>query len=218
MKMDSVKKVAIYGAGGFGREIACLINWINLREKSWNLVGFFDDGLVKGTTNNYGKILGNINDLNNWKEKLAIIIGIGEPRLIHKIIQQISNPLIYFPNLVPHEITLFDKGNTRMGRGNVFQVGCSLTCNIDIGDFNIFNGHIGIGHDAKIGSFNVIMPSVLISGGVEIGDQNFIGVSAVILQNVKIGKGVHVGAGSVVLRRTQDHAHYFGVPALKLRL
>ena len=36
--------IAIYGAGGYGREIACLINnKINSEVKEWNLVGFFDD-------------------------------------------------------------------------------------------------------------------------------------------------------------------------------
>ena len=40
-----MKDIAIYGAGGFGREIACLIQMINKSEKKpkWNIVGFFDD-------------------------------------------------------------------------------------------------------------------------------------------------------------------------------
>ena len=39
-----MKNIAIYGAGGFGREVACLLNIINEKEPTWNLVGFFDDG------------------------------------------------------------------------------------------------------------------------------------------------------------------------------
>ena len=30
--------IAIYGAGGFGKEIACLIYWINEVKPQWNLI------------------------------------------------------------------------------------------------------------------------------------------------------------------------------------
>ena len=45
-----MKKIAIYGAGGFGREVACLLNKINEVKLTWELIGFFDDGLAIGTT------------------------------------------------------------------------------------------------------------------------------------------------------------------------
>ena len=40
-----MKDIAIFGAGGFGREVACLIRIINesASEPKWNLIGFFDD-------------------------------------------------------------------------------------------------------------------------------------------------------------------------------
>ncbi|MBQ1739289.1 MAG: transferase, partial [Clostridiales bacterium] len=36
-------KIAIYGAGGFGKEVACLIKRINDNGGDWELIGFFDD-------------------------------------------------------------------------------------------------------------------------------------------------------------------------------
>ena len=39
-----MKDIAIYGAGGFGREVACLLRRINEQAPQWNLRGFFDDG------------------------------------------------------------------------------------------------------------------------------------------------------------------------------
>ena len=35
--------IAIYGAGGFGCEVACLIKRINEKEPTWNFIGFFYD-------------------------------------------------------------------------------------------------------------------------------------------------------------------------------
>ena len=58
-----MKDIAIYGAGGFGREMASLLKRINSIEKQWNFVGFFDDvkeHKPKGAFNEYGQILGSI--------------------------------------------------------------------------------------------------------------------------------------------------------------
>ncbi|MFK2343222.1 hypothetical protein ACIXN4_22170 [Bacteroides fragilis] len=35
-----MKNIAIYGAGGYGQEVACLIKAINAIECQWNLIGF----------------------------------------------------------------------------------------------------------------------------------------------------------------------------------
>ncbi|MBQ1759932.1 MAG: hypothetical protein IIZ94_09650, partial [Prevotella sp.] len=44
------KKIAIYGAGGLGREVAGGINRINsCSDEQWELVGFFDDNIPIGT-------------------------------------------------------------------------------------------------------------------------------------------------------------------------
>ena len=48
MKM---KEIAIFGAGGFGREIACIINQINQANHCWKFIGFFDDGIEINTLN-----------------------------------------------------------------------------------------------------------------------------------------------------------------------
>ena len=52
-----MKDIAIYGAGGFGREVACMIKHINesADEPIWNLVGFFDDGKQNCTRSLYGQ-------------------------------------------------------------------------------------------------------------------------------------------------------------------
>ena len=89
-----MKDIAIYGAGGFGREVACLIKRINEKEPTWNFIGFFDDGLVAGTNNEYGTILGGLGDLNSWDKPLDIVLAIGSPRVVEKISKNIYNKKI----------------------------------------------------------------------------------------------------------------------------
>ena len=61
-----MKKIAIYGAGGFGRETACLIHTINEVKPQWELIGFFDDNpSLKGKmVSHYAPCLGGIEELN----------------------------------------------------------------------------------------------------------------------------------------------------------
>ena len=80
-----MKDIAIYGAGGFGREVACLINLINRDKPAWNLIGFYDDNEeLIGTNNEYGKVIGGIDQLNAYNAELAVAIAIGNPVIVKK--------------------------------------------------------------------------------------------------------------------------------------
>lgn len=208
-----MKDIAIYGAGGLGREVACLINIINQQEKKWNFIGFFDDGKVIGDENEYGKILGGIKELNNWQKSLSIAIAIGSPNIIQVIVSKISNPNIDFPNIIAPDTKWLDQANTSMGRGNIICSNCLISCNVHLGNFNLLNGLITIGHDVHIGDYNALMPAVRVSGEVTINQKNFFGVSSIILQQIKIGSNIVLGANSVLIRKPKDNSTYLGNPA-----
>lgn len=212
-----MKDIAIFGAGGFGREVACLIKNINRDNPTWNLIGFFDDNLdLKGSRNEYGEVLGGIDVLNQYDQELAVVIAIGRPSIVKKIVENIDNPNICFPNLVAPDVSFLDKENFSMGRGNIICNKCWLSCNVHLGDFNILNVCVTIGHDAKLGNYNSLMPAVNISGEVSIGDENFFGVSSVVLQQKKIGCNTVIGGNSMIIKNTKDGKTYIGNPASAL--
>ena len=213
-----MKKIAIIGAGGFGREVACLINAINEKIKEWDFIGFFDDVKDIGYENEYGKVLGRIKDLNSYPESLGVVIAIAKPSAIEVIVKSITSPNIYFPNLIAPNVIFFDKNNISLGRGNIISFGCSISCNVHIGNFNILNCCILIGHDTKIGDYNAIMPSTNISGNVTMGERNFLGVSSVILEKLTIGNDTTIGANSLICRNTKDKNTYIGNPASIVKL
>lgn len=212
-----MKDIAIYGAGGFGREIACLINLINEKSREWNIIGFLDDNeSLWETANKYGRVLGGANWLNQYDKSLAVAIAVGNPAAVKTIVENINNPNVSFPNLYAPTVTFLDKESLEIGQGNIFCSNCFISCNVKIGNFNLFNGYIPIGHDAVIGDCNVIMPSCNISGGVEMGNENFLGVQSVVLQYIKIGNNTRIGANSVIMRKTKDGFLYIGNPAKRM--
>lgn len=208
-----MKDLAIYGAGGFGREIACLVNIINAEKPTFNFIGFFDDGRLKGEMNEYGEVLGGIEVLNNWNRPLSIVIAIGNPHIVEKIVSNINNTLIEFPNLISPDVKYLDQKTCSMGVGNVICTGCLFSCNTKIGNFNQFNGFITVGHDVIIGDFNSMMPGVRISGEVTIGNRNFWGFNSGIIQQKTVGNDVTIGAGAILLRKPKDGCTYVGIPA-----
>lgn len=208
-----MKNLAIYGAGGFGREIACMINAINASDKIWDLIGFFDDVKLKGASNDYGIILGGIETLNSYDKPLDVIIAIASPKGLVRLLDQIDNDNISFPNVIAPDVRFTDRNSLQIGKGNIFSWGCCVTCNVNIGDFNAFNGFVTVGHDVTIGKYNSFMPGVRISGETSIGDRNYFGVGAAVLQKNKIGVDTVVGANSVIIRKTKDNMTYIGNPA-----
>ena len=214
-----MKDIAIFGCGGFVREVACLIKRINAVEPQLNFIGFFDDDESKwGTGNEYGKVLGGMDALNAWGKELAIAVSVGSPKSVRAIVEKITNENVEFPNLIDPATQIMDKDNYQLGKGNIFTVGCIISIAVKIGDFNTFNCNVDLGHDDEIGNFNSFMPNVNISGGVKIGDGNFFGVKSTVLQYLKVGNDVTIGANSLVLRNTKDGFLYMGSPAKKIEL
>ena len=204
--------IVIIGAGGFGREVAWLIERINEETPKWHIVGWVDDGLEKGTLCGGYSVLGGIEYLENSKEPLSVVCAIGSARTRKNVMQKIlKKENLNFPNLVDPKAILSSKIN--LGEGNIICAGNILTVDIQIGDFNIINLDCTIGHDVVLGSFNTIYPGVHVSGCVTLQDETELGTGSQIIQGISIGESVIVGAGSVVIRSIPRKSTAVGNPA-----
>lgn len=215
-----MKDIAIFGAGGLGREVACIIQKINEVEPTWNLVGFFDDDprLAGRMISHHGKCYGGIDTLNSYDSELSLTIAVGDSNTVHNILSKITNPHISYPNIIHPNFVITDDVTFNMGKGNIIQRDCKVSCDVSLGDFNMLNGNTSMGHDVVVGSFNTFMPSSRISGSVKIGDFNFFGVGCIVLQGLRIGNNTKIGAGSVLMTKPKEGYLYLGVPAKKTEL
>lgn len=219
--MSNMNDIAIYCAGGFGREVACLLTVINepFPEPIWNLVGFFDDTHIIGEQiSHYGPILGGSAEALKWDKPLNIVIANGNSNVVKAIYKKIkANENLSFPNIIHPGFNIVDEASFHIGKGNIIQNNCSVSCDVTIGDFNVINGSVVFGHDDKVGDFNTFMPAIRVSGAVTIGNGNFFGVGSIILQGLTIGNDVRLGAGSVLMTKPKEGNLYMGVPAKKMR-
>lgn len=210
-----MKKLVIIGAGGFGREVQWLIERINEREAIWELLGYVDDGVEKGTIVDGLPVLGTIKELREREESLAVVCAVGASVTRRKILEQIlDNTKLEFPNLIDPSVQMSKRID--MGRGNIICAGNILTVDITMGDFNIVNLDCTVGHDVVFDSYITVYPSVNISGRVEIGEKVELGTGSQIIQGIHIVEDTIVGAGTVVVRNLAEAGTYVGVPAKKL--
>lgn len=207
-----MKKIVIYGAGGFGREVQWLIERINQRKEEWMIEGYLDDGVEPGTQINGYTVLGGIEKLREYDSSLSVVCAVGASAVREKIINKIEEIGTFdFPNLIDPDVKMSD--TIELGKGNIICAGNILTVNITIKDFVILNLTGTVGHDVILESYVTVYPGVNISGCVIVQKGVELGTGAKIIQGKNIGKHTIVGAGSVVIRDLPPDCTVVGVPA-----
>ncbi len=210
-----MRDLAIYGAGGLGRETAVMIEQINKVQPQWNLIGFFDDGMTEGDHVDSFPVLGGMHQLNEHNASFSLVIAIADSKSRKKIYDQIKNIHIDFPVLI-HPQAIIGSRSNNFHKGAIIAAGCIFTTGISVGEFAIVNLACTVGHDVKIGNYCSVMPGCNISGNVEIGEATLIGTGSQVLQNITIGKHCKVGAGAVVTADVEEDSTVVGVPAKRL--
>lgn len=213
-----MQRIAVYGAGGFGREVMMLIEHINaVHNDMFEIAGFFDDSISRGVVINDYPVLGGINELNAWNEPLCIALAFGEPVVKKNIRAKIVNKLISYPTLIHPSVIKGKENLVKIGDGCIICAGSILTVNIVIQDFVILNLGCTVGHDVTIGSYSSFMPSVNISGEVVIGEGVYGGTGTKIVNQLQVGEWTKIGAGAVVAKSLPAHCTAVGVPARPIK-
>jgi sugar O-acyltransferase (sialic acid O-acetyltransferase NeuD family) len=219
----TLKEIYIIGAGGFGREVAWLIERINALSPTWHIAGFLDDNeQVHGNDNNGYKVLGGLEQIDHIRSPLYIVIAIGNPNARQQVLSQLeensrsADTHIQFPVLIDPSVILSDR--VSIGEGSLLCAGLIGTVGITIGKHVHINLDCTLGHEASIEDFSTLYPSVNVSGAVQIKQGCEIGTGTQILQGIIVGKNARIGAGAVVTRDIPPNCTAVGIPAKPVRL
>lgn len=207
-----LKDLYIVGAGGFGREVAWLVERINQVEPEWNLKGFIDDDeSVQGAFKDDYPVVGGCDYLQHLPNQVWVVCAVGSAKTRKKIIEklsQISN--VSFATLI--DPSVLQSNRVEVGEGSIICAGTILTVDICVGKHVIINLDCTVGHDVMVHDFVTVYPSVNISGNVSVGECTELGTGAQIIQGIKICAEATIGAGAVVVRDIDQAGTYIGVP------
>jgi serine acetyltransferase len=148
--------LVIVGAGGLGREIACLINDL----ADFEIVGFYDDGLAQGEMV-LGKfeVLGNMLSLQTVQSEVSVVIAFGNPKMRKKCWEALQeNSNIHFPNIIHPTALIMNKQRIQMGKGVIVFPLAVLTTDLSLGNNVVVHTGASVHHDVAVGNHSVIMP------------------------------------------------------------
>lgn len=207
------RPLAIFGAGGLGREVLLLVQQLNEAGANWDVQGFYDDQPPAAPTVAGLPYLGTAADLCAAPGPLAVAVAVGSSASRAAVVARLAAPQLHFPALVHPGVAVAAGQRLRLGAGCLIQQGCILTCDITLGSFVLLNLGCTVGHDAVLEDFCSLMPHANVGGGAHLAAGCYLGTNATVIQQVRVGAGTVVGAGAVVVRDLPAGITAVGVPA-----
>ena len=212
-----MRDLIIFGASGFGREVAWAAERQNKKEPTWTILGFMDDDeSIQGTEINGYKVLGKTVDVSNYPDAY-FVVAVGASRTREKIVSNMKavNPSIKFGTVIDPTVEMSDL--VTIGEGTIICAHTIITVNIEIGSHVIINLDCTVGHDAILQDFVTLYPSVNVSGITNIGHAVELGTGMQIIQGKTVGDYSIVGAGAVVVKDIPAKCTAVGSPAKPIK-
>lgn len=213
MSSPQSRSIAIYGAGGFGREVLPLVRSQYSNENTQ--ISFVDDAM----TGNDGALT--FNDFIRIRyRKLYSVLAVANSSIRENLALRCIDASIEPLNVRASNVVILD--DVKIGEGSILCSFVHITSNIVIGRYFHANFHSYVAHDCVIGDFVTLAPGAKINGNVHLEDHAYVGSGAVIKQGTpdrprRIGRGAVVGMGAVVTHDVDPGEIVVGNPAHPIR-
>jgi sugar O-acyltransferase (sialic acid O-acetyltransferase NeuD family) len=200
--------IAVFGTGGFAREVACLLHDLGRGDE---IAAFHepDDVHTPRTLLDVQVLPQSAFDPSTQQA----VVAIGNPRIREKVVGELPRRT-EFATLI-HPSVVMSRW-VEVGVGSILCAGCVLTCQITLGSHCHLNLNTTVGHDCSFGDFCTVAPGVNVSGNCTFGQRVDVGTQASFRQQIRICDDVTVGMGAVVVKDIPEPGTYVGVPAKRV--
>jgi|SRR5579859_448217 len=199
--------VAIYGAGGLGREILQV-----LRDIGTPCAGFVVDPSFPAPTSVHGIAVHSSADELAANPAVRFVVALGNPIARARVAAELEQRIgPRFATIVHPRAWI--GGGVSIGEGSMLFGLSSVTADATIGRHVLINPGTTIAHDCALEDFATVGPSCALAGGVVMEEGSELGVGARVAPRVRIGRGAMVGAGAVCIRPVPANTTVAGVPA-----
>lgn len=199
--------LAIYCAGGLGKEVISLARSVN----RWEEIIFVDDVVLE--THKAGARILRFNEVEAYRGNIEFIIANGEPAAREKLYRKLKELEYPMTTLIGSGCSILPE--TTIGEGCIIY-NSGISANVKIGCNTLINVNVIIGHDTEIGANCVISANSFIGGVSCIDEKVYIAPGALIKDRVHIARSAIVGLGAVILRNVREKAIMVGNPAKRI--
>lgn len=199
--------LAIYCAGGLGREMIGLARALN----RWERIVYVDD--ITPEKNVADAPVYRFGEIGGIGESVEFIIASGEPAARAKLYEKIKAAGYPLATLVSPWASVGDR--TTIGEGSIVY-DCTLTVDIQVGANVLIGSRASAGHDVIFGDHSVVSTNVFLGGHTVLGEQVYLAPGAMAKDRITIGESAIVSLGAVILRHVKPKSIMVGNPAKKI--
>ncbi len=207
------KKLLIYGAGSFARQMRFYFD----SDSDYEVVHFVVDDCYYSADRFDGLAVLRFEEIVEscppQDYDMFVAIGYKNMGLRSSMFQRAISGGYFLASYISSSAVI--ASNAKIGKNNVFFPQVVIEPFAEIKDNNIFWSNTTICHDVKIGSHCFFAVNSIIGGESEVGDTCFIGFNSVVREMLKIGSNTFLAAASYINKNSDGSAMYMGVPAKK---
>lgn len=208
-----MKRVAIIGAGGHGREVAGILRHQARATGGPQVLGFVDEN-----HDTLGQILDDLPVLGDWawfegvdRTEVSVVCASGAPLVCRRLVQRAEGLGLSFARAISPLAHV--SPSALLGQGVTLFPNVVVNTSARLGDHSILNLAATVSHDTTVGRYCNINPGVHLAGNVVVGEGCYLGMGTNVIQGISVGDWAVVGAGAVVTHNLPPHVTAVGVPA-----
>ena len=205
---------AIYGTGGFAREVIPILN--EQYPNDDNIFVVHKEYLTSEKSINGHSVMSYEDFIDISSKEKSITVAISDALIRSRVSTVINQDGIRQSSIISNKSVIMDE--VMISNGTIICPFVTITSNIRIGQNFHANIYSYVAHDCIIGDNVTFAPSVKCNGNVIIEDNVYIGTGAIIKQGksnnpIILGANSIISAGSFVTRNVQESTTVYGNPA-----
>ena len=199
--------IAIYGAGGLGRELLQV-----LRDIGTPCAGFVVDPCFPAPDLIQGVSVHRSPDAFIGDSSIRFVVALGDPVARAHVVaelERLAGPR--FATIIHPRAWIGE--SVSIGAGSMVFGFTSVTADATLGRHVLVNPGTTIAHDCRLEDFATVGPSCALAGGVIVEEGAELGIGVRVAPRVRIGRRAMVGAGAVCIKPVFGDTTVVGVPA-----